>query len=285
MPLPKSVGDAALSGWTSENWTLFWVAVTGAATAGLVVVALVAALYARSQLAEARTARETASRDAYELQKRAAADALALQTKASDLAHALQLEQIAPYVVIYKEQSKADLNAFDLVCKNYGQTAASDVRVEYDPPLQRTRPNAPNQPMPWPECIPTLAPGQEYRAFWDTGVEHIQSDLPKAHKAVVSYRDAHGRSLTTNAILDWTMHRTQSMLGVKGVHELAKAAEGMLQALRSYREGNSDNAGMKIWVRDGNVKDQREEQSYREQVEAIRRFESQEAQTPTEPVS
>lgn len=81
--------------------------ITAGATILTLVVAVFALTYARGQVAEAQSAR----RQARELEK----------------------ERSQPYVVAYTESSGATPAIIDLVVKNYGQTAARNVRLELDP--------------------------------------------------------------------------------------------------------------------------------------------------------
>ncbi len=52
---------------------------------------------------------------------------------ARQLASDLEVKRAQPYVVLYTEQSAATNLAIDLVIKNFGPTAATDVRVVLDP--------------------------------------------------------------------------------------------------------------------------------------------------------
>jgi hypothetical protein len=85
-------------------------------------------------------------------------------------------ERVAqPDVVVYIERDPQNWHYMDLVIKNFGQTPAYNIRLTL-PPLEV---------VPWensvtgervtalwvPESIAVLAPGQEWRTSWDSGIE------------------------------------------------------------------------------------------------------------------
>jgi hypothetical protein len=72
------------------------------AQGALVLVAVVAAWFARGQVTESKRLRE---------------------------------EQVQPYVAVFARVAR--IGIADVVIKNYGQTAARNVRVAFDPPLKR----------------------------------------------------------------------------------------------------------------------------------------------------
>lgn len=222
--------------WTDEDWTTIWTAVTGLATVALFVGALIAALIAKKQLDDAKGAR----------------------TQATTEAHDLLLEQIAPYVTIFMEPSLAAANAMDLVCKNFGQTAAADVKVTFDSEPRRSVNRQDPESIQWPDTIPTLAPGQEFRSWWDTGPEHMKSKLPMSIKASATYKDAHDRKLSSEAILDWEILRDRLYIAVKGTHDLTLATERIQESLASFREDPGGEKGVRVFVHDGKEKLERQ---------------------------
>jgi hypothetical protein len=112
-------------------------------------------------------------------------------------ARRLRREQAQPYVVVFTEGSGNDPRHFDLVIKNFGMTAATDVRVVFSAPLEsavlRGPPN--HSPIRTPDVIPVLVPGQEWRTFWDfTAARAGASDLPDEYTATVTFSDSGGRA-------------------------------------------------------------------------------------------
>lgn len=222
------------------------------------MVAIVAAGVAVNQLAEARKARETATKDAYDLQAQTNKDA-----------RNLQLEAIQPYVMMYMERSGASDRLVDLVAKNFGQTAATNVRVSFEPHPQRSsQGQQPPEDVRWPDAIPTLAPGQEHRVLWDSGLARLGSEnpthgeLPDRHEVTVTYSDAHGTALTSTAILDWSVYKQRRWAPVKTLHNLAESVDTLSKTVESFREGI--NGGLAVVVRDGDAKDRAETQRIEE---------------------
>lgn len=121
-----------------------WSAIAYWVTAG---IALAAAIFAFKQVQEARRTRE---------------------------------RQTQPNVVAFADINPEDWHWLDVIVKNFGQTSAYSVHLDFDP-----WPTV----MPWehpltgdrvtrlllPE-IPVLAPGQEWRTSWDTGEERAKAE-------------------------------------------------------------------------------------------------------------
>ncbi|MFJ6416524.1 hypothetical protein [Paeniglutamicibacter sp. NPDC091659] len=213
--------------------------VSAVATALTFVIALVALLYAKSQLKEASLARQ--------------------QTKD------LEMERSQPYVVAYTEPAAAE-TILDLVIKNYGLTAAYDVKIDIDPWPQR----APSEIVKLPEVIPFLAPGQEWRTMWDTSLARKDSTLPDRHEAQITYRGLGDNVLHTEAILDWGVYKSKLYMVTYGMHDLAKAVREMNKTQKKWSEFSG---GLKVFSRSGDEKDARrkeEARRYREYDEAQR---------------
>lgn len=137
--------------------------------------------------------------------------------------------------------------------RNFGTTAAHDVRLTIDP--------APRQavfeggPLWLPRSIPVLAPGQEWRTLWDSGVRS-ESDLPDRHEASVEYKDSDGRDLPPlRSILDFTAHK-QGNVRVYGIHDAAKSLHEIEKQLKKWhRPGHS---GLAVTAWNGDAADERD---------------------------
>ena len=97
-------------------------------------------------------------------------------------------QQIAPYVVIYFD-NQTDSPIFDLVIKNTGRTAARNVWIAFDPPLQTSLKNYDIEQLAFiHQVIPTLPPDYEIRASVDVIKNVLNSEtLPKQYHVKVSY--------------------------------------------------------------------------------------------------
>lgn len=142
-------------------------------------------------------------------------------------ARRLRLEQAQPYVVAYMEPSVADPTFMDLVFRNFGTTAAFDVKIDIQPRPQRAMrvgPMGEGTDLFLPSPIPVLVPGQEWRTLWDDMRDRGNSDLPDRHDAEVSYKDSQGRGpIAFEYVLDWATYRDRGHVVVYGIHHIAKA--------------------------------------------------------------
>jgi hypothetical protein len=179
-----SVLAAALSSWPPEAWTALAAWVTAA-------IALVAGIVAWRQLSEARR---------------------------------LRREQAQPYVAVFMDHSGADPKFMDLVVRNFGKTAATDIVVRIDPAPQRAAASEGGYEKVWlPDRLPTLVPGQEWREMWDFTPDRAATDLPNHHEAVVTFKDPQGGKHCFSYILDWGTIRNRMSVKVYGIHDAAKA--------------------------------------------------------------
>jgi hypothetical protein len=171
------------------------------------------------------------------------------------LAQQLRAEQAQPYAVAYLEPSAAGDFYVDLVVRNFGATAAHHVRLTIDPPAQRHAGSAGMVRLP--DEIPVLVPGQEWRAFWDTG-QRAESKLPRRHEAVVAFSDSHGRELPAiRSILDWdVIEHHRGRIDVFGVHHVAKALRELNKTVATWRKPGQTGLAVTTW--DGDAKDRRQ---------------------------
>jgi len=97
-------------------------------------------------------------------------------------------QQIAPYVVVFFDH-QTDSPIFDLVIKNTGRTAARDVEVTFEPPLQTSLKNYDVEQLAFiHQVIPTLPPEYEIRASVDVIDNALKSvTLPKQYRVKVTY--------------------------------------------------------------------------------------------------
>lgn len=165
-------------------------------------------------------------------------------------------EQAQPYVVAFMELSLAGNQIVDLVVKNFGTTMARDVLLRSNPTIKRGTGNGTDTEDVWIfETLPTLAPGQEWRSFWDTAFNRNQANLPDRHEVTITFKDSRLKEMpSTVAVLDWAMYG-QTYINVYGAHDSAVALRKISKAVESWREGS--NGGLKVTVRDGDAKDER----------------------------
>ncbi|MFC9517530.1 hypothetical protein ACFTSD_17535 [Nocardiaceae bacterium NPDC056970] len=186
-----------------------------------VVVAVVALRFAKGQVQEAANSR--------------------------DQARALADEVAQPYVVAYLEPSPASEDIYDLVIKNFGSTGAADIRLWVSPtPRSAAGGGRPEHNVEIPEPIAFLAPGQEWRTFWDAGYLRERSGLPDRHEGTIGFTDSNGRRLTTPVVLDWrTMQRLWTE--VKTIHDVATELSGIRDRLREFGAIRGKHIDIRTW--------------------------------------
>lgn len=188
------------------------------------LVAGVALVYARGQIREARESRE--------------------------LTQTLELERSQPYVVVYTEASALKPLFVDLVVKNYGPTAARDIRIDIAPWPIRSWPDAGTR-VDIPSVIRILAPGQEWRTAWDSTEKRLDANLPDRHEGTATYEGLQDRHLESPIVLDWGPYKARRWMVVKGPHDTATALGEIKDVLKRW----NDHGSLGVIVRDGDAVD------------------------------
>lgn len=242
------LGTLETCGWlrTTYGWFVrffqpgVWAAMAAWITAGIAVGAFI---YAKRQVSEARRSREQQARHFRETLDH---DAEQAQRTRDEMAQ--------PNVVMYAEPNEDDWQQLEVVIKNFGGTPAYDVVPIIEPPLQ-SLPNLISDgeiyEIPIPTSISVLAPGQEWRTFWDSAVERRQKEreikneiianwpggpptgtdfdpliaerMPHTrHTGKVQYWDSKQKLHKTTAILDFNMLKGSMRSKRYGIHHIAK---------------------------------------------------------------
>jgi hypothetical protein len=177
------------SAWQADDWSAFGTCTTAG-------VAVVAAAVAWRQVREARRLRE---------------------------------DQAQPYIAVYIETSAVSQHLVDLVIRNFGSTAAYDVRVSISPKLQRSSSQSGGEAeyVYVPEVLRTLVPAQEWRTFLDSGPSREDANLPTLYEAEVTFDSLKGKRRRTRHKLSYQLDygtRRNTMFTVQyGIHDAAKA--------------------------------------------------------------
>ena len=213
-----------IEGWpTADEWQAF-------GSVGTLVVAVVAAGFAWWQIKQARD---------------------------------LSREQAQPYVAAYLDHSKeVDPSMMFFVIKNFGSTAAHDVRVSVDPPMERAwGKTAEPEPINVPATLPMLVPGQEWTTLFDWLPHRILAELKDVYTVTIKYKDSHGNEMAQAvSSIDWTHHGITRKLGVRTTHHIGKSVQDINVTLRKWSEGAS--GPLSVLVRDGSAKDERERERF-----------------------
>ncbi|NDK31672.1 hypothetical protein [Nesterenkonia haasae] len=201
----------------------------GSVTSALTfLIAAVALCIAKGQLGEASSARE--------------------QSKA------LEREKSQPYVVAYLEGNGVGSHIHDLVVKNFGQTAGRNIKVSFEPALNRTNGAEGVEAVVLPEAISFLAPGQEWRTVFDVATARAgRADMPMIYRGVVTYESLEGERRNSDVVIDLHPYEARIYTEVLGVHHAAKALRDIRD---THKKWNEDiHGGIKVFSRDGHAKD------------------------------
>lgn len=134
-------------------------------------------------------------------------------------------EQAQPYVAVgMRTLDEVDSHFIEFFVRNFGQTAANDVRVTSEPPLHTAWRDGRSEPMWMFDVLPTLVPGDEWTQMLGFAPAHFQGDLPMRYDVTVEWKDSNGKEFTAAYILDWEAHRDRRSVSKKTVHHLAKTA-------------------------------------------------------------
>lgn len=208
-PLTKAAGGHMDTFWgvSATGWTAIYTLLT----AGLLIVAVAAAWYAKGQW--------TATRESVEDARRASREAT------------------RPYVIVTIEPTATSRTFFDLCVRNIGQRPALDVSVRLDPPpvradetsgLEIAKVKMLNEP------VAMIAPGQEMRAFYDSHAERVDAkNVPTVHRVFLEYVDSSGHPYTEESVLDLDAMRGAMYTEEKTVHHVAKRLEEITKVLKS----------------------------------------------------
>lgn len=172
------------------------------------LVLIAAALYARSQVSEARKLRE---------------------------------QQNRPFVSIDFEMEGNSLVFLEV--SNLGTSLARDVKFEINPPLQSAI-DLPFEKMKMlNEGISTLAPGKRIRTFFDSGFQRYESDLPNFYEVKVSYRDEDRRRTFDESLdLDLEIFLHLSTVTRHGVHDINARLKEIRDLMKKW--SGSGNRGL-----------------------------------------
>ena len=152
-------------------------------------------------------------------------------------------QQIAPYVVVFFDH-QTDSPIFDLVIKNTGRTAARDVEIAFDPPLQTSLKNYDIEQLAFiHQVIPTLPPEYEIRASVDVINNVLKSEtLPKQYRVKVIYTGGiKSDKREAEYILDLNVFNGILETHTRSLTDLTKAVENISETLDELAKNASES--------------------------------------------
>lgn len=167
----------------------------------------------------------------------------------------LEREKSQPYVVAYLEENAVGAEVLDLVIKNFGQTAGRNVRLSFEPILNRTAGESGDEAVELPEVISFLAPGQEWRTLFDfANVRSSRDDLPTIYKGAVTYQGIDAVEQRSDVVIDLNIYKSRIYAEILGIHHAARALHDISKNQKKWSELQG---GLKVVSRDGDAKDAR----------------------------
>jgi hypothetical protein len=165
----------------------------------------------------------------------------------------LAADQTRPHVAMLMEPHAVDWHVIELVVRNFGQTAAYDIRFSFsNPPTVAEYENAAGGyanvvSLQLPTELPVLAPGQEWRMVWDSALDRaeIGNGVESRFTGAVIYYDRPAKprgwrfwrrertALETKVVLDWDALPPVQRIELMTTHDLAKREKQKLELLRS----------------------------------------------------
>jgi len=188
-----------------------WAGIYTLLTAGLLGVAIVAALYAKRQWDVARSQIDEAQR--------------------------ANREATRPYVIVTIEPGATSRTFFDLSVKNIGRRPALGVSIKLDPaPIRANEVRGAeiaNIKM-LTEPIAMIAPGAEMRTFYDSHIERANAKgLPTQHHVSLTYRDSSNHEYEEESLLDIDAMKGTMYSDEKTIHHVAKHLEEVKKVMKS----------------------------------------------------
>ena len=169
------------------------------------IVVIVAALFAKRQVDEAKQLREAQSR---------------------------------PFVIIDFDVLRVRRFIY-LVITNLGQTLARNVRFTFEPPLSSSideKHDTLKKARLLTEGIPTLAPGREIPILFDSFLER-GDERPDAYEVQVSYEGEKGQEYTDTVLLDLGIYRNLIYIDRKDIHHVHEQLKDIAKTLKRWSAG------------------------------------------------
>jgi hypothetical protein len=168
----------------------------------------------------------------------------------------LKTAQVRPQVAMYMEPHPSDWHVIELVARNFGSTAAYDIKLDFvNPPTVAAYEHSEFDGPPdvteldLPSELTFLAPGQEWRTVWDSAIsrEELGGNIRSRFDGTLTYYDKprpdreagvskswnKRQEFETKTVLDWATLQPVHRLEMLTAHNLAKREKQKLELLRT----------------------------------------------------
>ncbi|MCP9275263.1 hypothetical protein [Mycolicibacterium arenosum] len=168
----------------------------------------------------------------------------------------LRADQVRPQVTMFMEPHAADWHVIELVVKNFGSTAAYDIKLDFinHPTVAAYEDSDYDGPpdvaeLDLPSELTFLAPGQEWRTVWDSAIsrEELGGNIRSRFDGTLTYFDKprpdrdpgmakmwnKRQEFETKVTLDWATLQPVQRLELMTSHDLAKREKQKLELLRT----------------------------------------------------
>jgi hypothetical protein len=148
-------------------------------------------------------------------------------------------QQTAPYIIVYFDVPFGTSLIY-LVVKNIGSTIASDVKLDFTPPLSASDGNNIREASFVKDGIAAMPPGYEIRALFDTGPSYFGNpDLPLKYQVRVTYLGGiNNASRTLNQTLDLSVRKGVLYVRPKTIENVADELEKIRRELEHTRDSS-----------------------------------------------
>ncbi|MDP9850283.1 hypothetical protein [Streptosporangium lutulentum] len=165
-------------------------------------------------------------------QAEAAKEQVNIALRQLELSEKVRREQQEPYVVVDIQPNSSINKAFDLIIENVGPTVARNVKIAFDPPLERFEEREEGgleriaESFIFTEGIPFMPPGRRINLFLDFGYKRLNSDLPTGYIVTVNAEGPYGAVEPLIYKIDLGIYTGYvGSLTVKNIHDGVKALE------------------------------------------------------------
>ncbi|WP_326830234.1 hypothetical protein OIE13_17045 [Streptosporangium sp. NBC_01810] len=212
---------------------------------GALIVAILAWLAANTQakMAQDQAAEARRSADAANEQVSLGKDQLDVALRQLELEQQVHREQQEPYIVVDIQPSAFVSSVLLVVIENTGPTVARNVRITFDPQIERFEEIGDPSRFILAESflfkngIPAMPPGRRIELFFDLGSNRLNSDLPKEYTVTVDCDGPGDRPVETMTYkIDLRIYEGTEQIHVKNIHDGVKMLEKVKEELGGIRK-------------------------------------------------